>query len=53
MIDDHQTEMIVVVSLPKFSRDSQIVITIVWHELIAADLVPLFSRFDASLCRAC
>src|SRR5690349_9421838 len=38
MIDDDETEMIVVVSLPKFGSDPQIVIAVVRHELIATDL---------------
>src|ERR1044071_909201 len=47
MIDDHQRELIVVVSFPKLGGDPQVVIAIMWHELIATDLVPLFRRFDA------
>src|SRR5689334_9029318 len=50
MIDDHQRELIVVVSFPELGCDAQIVETVVRHELIAPDLVPLFRRFDA--CRA-
>src|SRR6185295_9160669 len=47
MIDDHQTELIVVVSFPKLGRDTQIVVAVARHELIASDLVPLFCRLDA------
>src|SRR5262245_15143295 len=47
MIDDHETKMVIIVSLPEFSRDPQIVVTIMWDELIAPDLVPFFSCLDA------
>src|SRR5882724_2549932 len=47
MVHSHECQMIVVVGFPKLSRDTQIVITIVWRELVAADLVPLFGGFDS------
>src|SRR5947207_13803654 len=47
MVHCHQRQLIVVIGLPKLSRDAQIVITIAWHELVVADLVPLFSGFDS------
>src|SRR6185369_6661491 len=52
MVYDHKTEIIVVIRLPKFGGDAQVVITIVGHKLVATDLVPLFSRFYSS-CSEC
>src|SRR5687768_14393751 len=50
MIYNHQTEMIVVVTLPKFGGDSYVVKTVAWDELISSDLVPLLRSFDS--CRS-
>src|ERR1043166_2008789 len=47
MIDDHQSEVIVIIGLPEFRRYPQVVETIVRHELIATDLVPLFHGLDS------
>src|SRR5215217_2861080 len=47
MIDNHEGELVVVVSFPKLGGDAEIVKTVVRHELITTDFVPLFSRFDA------
>src|SRR5882724_5979247 len=46
MVHGHQRQLIVVVGFPQFSRNAQIIITIAWHEFVAADLVPLFGGFD-------
>src|ERR1051325_1475169 len=47
MTHDHETEVLVVIGFPKLSRDPQVVVTIVRHELVATDLVPLFRCFDS------
>ena len=52
MIHYHQAELIVVVGLPELGSDAQIVVTVMRHELVSADLVPLFSRFNAR-CAQC
>jgi hypothetical protein len=46
MIHGHERDAIVVVDFPKFGGDTQVVIAVVGHELIAANLVPLSGRSD-------
>ena len=46
MIHGHQADVIVVVDLPQFRGNPQIVIAVVRHQLIAPDLVPLAGRRD-------
>src|SRR5215211_5500076 len=36
MIDDHESQVIVIISLPKLGSDPQIVVTVMRYELIAA-----------------
>ncbi len=50
MIDDHQTQVIVVVGLPEFSGNSYVVKTVTRDQLISSNLVPLLRRFDS--CRS-
>src|SRR6266550_6467849 len=47
MVHCHQRQLIIVIGLPKLSRDAQIVITIAGRELVATDLVPFFGGFDS------
>ncbi len=46
MVNRHQRQIVVVVDLPQFRRDADIVEAIVRHELVAPDLVPLSRRRD-------
>src|SRR6185369_12867856 len=50
MIDRHQTDVLVVINFPQLCGDADVVVTVVRHELVAADLVPLAGRGD--LCGA-
>src|SRR5687767_8919836 len=47
MIHNHETEMIVVIRLPKFGGYPNVVVTIARHELISADFVPLLASHHA------
>ena len=47
MVHGHECQLIVVVGFPQLSRDAKIVVTVPWHEFVAADLVPLFGGFDS------
>src|ERR1700730_17245735 len=46
MVNRHQSQIIVVVDLPQFRGDANIVEAIVRHKLLASDLVPLPRRRD-------
>src|SRR5215469_11053819 len=47
MIHGHEMQIIVVIRLPEFGGETQIVVTVMRGEFVAADFVPLFGCFDA------
>jgi hypothetical protein len=46
MVHCHQRNAIVIVDFPKFRGDAQVVVAIVWNELITPDFVPLAGSCD-------
>ena len=42
----HERDVVVIIDFPKLSRDAQVVITVMGHELVATDLVPFSSGRD-------
>src|SRR5712691_7768062 len=47
MVNGHQRQMVVVIRLPEFGGNAQVVKSIVRNELISSNLVPFFSRFNS------
>src|SRR5208282_1916011 len=46
VVDGHERQIVVVINLPQLRRDPQVVVAVVRHELVAANLVPLAGRRD-------
>ena len=47
MIDSHQTKLIVVIHLPEFRGNPQVIVTIAGNQLVPTDSIPLLSRLDS------
>src|SRR6185503_7862340 len=50
MVHRHQREIIVVINFPEFCRDANVIIAVIWNELVSSDFVPLTGGDD--LCRS-